>query len=117
MIRKLKPEEVTFSISVEMDDTPVRGNALASGDSYVDRQEEDLILKQLNNGNIWAWACVKVTATWKGYSEYDILGGCSYESEEEFKADCYYEDMKDRALEELQNKLESAAKDLEGLEE
>jgi hypothetical protein len=41
------------------------------------------------------------------------LGHCSYESEEAFKADGYYKDMRREALEELNSNLERMLRDLE----
>ena len=53
----------TISIHVEQDDTPVRGNAMASGDDAADR-----ILTELS-WNVWAWATVEVRAdSWGEYS-------------------------------------------------
>jgi hypothetical protein len=108
-IRKLDPNEVTFSIDVQLDDTPFHGNAIASGDAYFDKQVENEIIRRLNKGDIWAWACVKVTAEWNGFCGSDILGGCNYESEADFLADSYYEQMKACALADLQNNIENIA--------
>ncbi len=86
-----------FNIEVfaEQDDIPVRGNAMASGDDDFDREVEDEILADLDQGNVWSWGFVTVQCTCDdcGAVGGDTLGGCSYASEEDFKADAYYADM------------------------
>jgi hypothetical protein len=52
--------KTTFTIHAEVDETPVRGNALASGDDAADREYEDEILARLRDDDVWAWACVEV---------------------------------------------------------
>lgn len=85
--------DVTYRLVVEPEDIPVRGNAQASGDDAYDRQVEDAIIRRLDNGDVWAWACVTVIAECEGFKGYDTLGGCSYADEEDFKRGPYYEDM------------------------
>lgn len=105
--------DVTYTIEIEPDDTPVRGNALASGDAAVDKECEDGILERLERGDIWAWALVKVMAqvyvgghvfTGKAY-----LGCCSYENEAEFKhPDDYYPQLCQEARVDLLEQLQGA---------
>lgn len=91
-----------ITLTAEQDDIPVRGNALASGDDEVDRACEDAILDRLESGDVWAWASVRVRATYRRYSGSDYLGACSYADEEAFRAPGeYYDAMRDRALENL----------------
>lgn len=99
---------VRYTIECLGEIMPVRGNALASDDDAEDRAEEDRILAELDGGNSWAWCGVRVRA-WAGdvYGE-DYLGACSYESEEDFRAGGYYEDMKLVALDDLRGKLMKA---------
>ncbi len=89
----------TVSVYAEQDCTPVRGNALASGDSAEDKRCEDEILARLESGDIWAWASVTVRVEYNDtsgemYSEA-YLGCCSYAAEAEFRADAYFTDMVD----------------------
>jgi hypothetical protein len=101
-------DQVTFSLEAEYEDTPVRGNALASGDDDEDKRVEDEILRRLDNGDVWAWASVKVTAEWKGIEGVDYLGCCCYADEKEFKqAGGYYDDMKQVAFNDLIEQLEA----------
>jgi hypothetical protein len=116
MIRALTENEVTFELTVEQDDIPVRGNALASGDADEDRKCEDEILRRLDQGDVWAWASVRVTARWEGFEGHDYLGGCSYESERDFvRSGGYFDDMKDAALAELNEAIQAHAAKLETL--
>ena len=112
-IRKIRKDEVTFSLHVEQEDMAVRGNALASGDDVEDKKVEDEILRRLDKGDVWAWAWVKVTASLELpdgtiVEEYDSLGGCSYADEKDFKQGGYYDDMCDEALARIQSYLEAA---------
>lgn len=76
--RKLTESEVTFTVELEEEDTPVRGNAMASGDDAADKALEDEIIERLDRGDISAWCCLKVTASWNGLTGVDYLGACSF---------------------------------------
>ena len=114
-MRKLLEKDVEFEIAVLAEDMPVRGNALVSGDDDLDTQAENEIIEDYNNGNEWAWCTVRVTARWRDFVGADFLGGCSYESEKDFIAGGYYEDMKARALATLNNELKTVKGKLEEL--
>jgi hypothetical protein len=101
--------DVTFTIECLPEDSQVRGNAIDSGNSDFDKSVEDKILYELENGNDWYWCVAKVTAEWRGIKGDTYLGGCSYESEEQFKQDLYYENMRREAYNELINNLKSLA--------
>ncbi len=122
-----------FKIRMEPEDTPVEGNALASGDDEEDRKAEETILEQLNNGNDWAWCRVQVVAAFAGLEgESTWLGCCSYQSEEDFKGEKflvkdpgeadfhegggYYDDLLKEAAEDLLVKVEGTAGSLADLE-
>lgn len=92
---KFDESEVEYTIDAVMDDLQVRGNAIATGNDADDKACEDQIILRLNQGDIWAWASVKVTARWNGLEGIDYLGGCSYRDEKDFKQPGgYYSDMK-----------------------
>jgi hypothetical protein len=105
-------DDCWFKVEARQDDLPVRGNAIGSGDSAYDKEVEDNILKELDNGNIWMWATIKVTC---GFDDWpvtgtDYLGACSYCSEEDFvKANDYYQDMKEQAYADFVKQLEQMA--------
>lgn len=111
-LRKLTPADVTFSISIEGDDTPIRGNALASGDDIEDRECEEQIKKRLNDGDLWAWCTVFVTARWRQHEAIETLGCRSYDDEKDFKKGGYYDDMCETALDALNAEIEAEATEL-----
>lgn len=116
-VRELTAQDVTFELSIEQDDTPVRGNALASGDDEADRDCEAEILRRLDQGDVWAWGLVRITAHWNGFKGTACLGACSYESEKEFiEANDYYADLKDEALAELNTSIRTLVGKLETLQ-
>lgn len=103
---KFNKKDVVYTLDVEMDDLEVRGNALASGDDAEDRRVEDRIIRRLNDGDVWAWASVKVMASWNGIEGVAYLDACSYQDEADFKQPGgYYEDMKAQALDDLKNEI------------
>jgi hypothetical protein len=109
--------EVKFTLTVEQDDIPVRGNAMASGDDDLDRQVEDEIVDRIDRGDVWAWASVCVEAHWNGFVGRDCLGGCCYTDEEDFvKNGGYYESMKSEALADLNSEIEAQYLKLKNLE-
>jgi hypothetical protein len=88
----------SVEVSASLDDTDVRGNAMASGDAVADRACEDEIIARVNDGDIWAWASVRVSVRYIHdgvfYTEDDYLGCCSYADERDFvTSDGYFEDM------------------------
>lgn len=90
--------EYVIEVIATVDDIPVRGNAVASGNEAEDKRVEDEIIARLDKGDVWAWASVEVRVTFRGVltaSEY--LGGCCYEDEADFVENSgYYEEMVDR---------------------
>lgn len=101
---------VTFTIEATQDDMGVRGNLIDSGDPEQDRKDEDEIIARLDQGDVWAWASVRVVArlnvagtTFEGD---DYLGACSYADEADFaKPGGYWDDMKDAAYADLRASL------------
>lgn len=91
LIAKIKAE-AKFSLACEHEDIDYRGNCSAI-DAETDAAAEQWIRDQLDAGNEWAWCYAKVTVEWNGLQASDGLGGCSYESEQQFREGGYYEDM------------------------
>lgn len=109
---KTKPVVVKYIFKLEEEQTPVRGNAFASGNDAKDRKAEDEIIERLDNGNLAAWCCATVIASVEinGYTfvGVDSLGCCSYETEAELKKVCFeHYDMKKNALAALKENLEA----------
>jgi hypothetical protein len=97
--------EVEYEVECLVEDMPIRGNCMASGDDVVDEDCAKEIESRLADGNDWAWCCVKVTARWHTFESTEYLGGCSYEDEEDFRKGGYFEDMQDEALHILTNQI------------
>lgn len=76
-MRKLRASEVEFTVSVEAEDTPVRGNVCATDEPELDKAEEDRILDRLDRGEVEAWCGVVVVAEWRGFKGHASLWGCS----------------------------------------
>ena len=121
-MRDLLENEVTFTLTAEQCDLPVRGNAMASGDDEQDAMVENAILYRLECGDVWAWAQVTVTATWidaggTTHTGVDYLGGCCYKDEADFRTPGgYFDDMKHEALRDLNDKLRAAVERGQALE-
>jgi hypothetical protein len=101
---------VEFNLELLQDDTPIRGNAMASGDDDVDRRYENKIIAALEDGNDWMWANVRMTASVDIDECWDSLHCCVYENRADFEDDRYYFDMKDEALRLLRIEHEEALK-------
>jgi hypothetical protein len=96
-------KNVDIDIFTRPEDTPIRGNAIASGDDEADEAYALEIEAQIEAGNPWAWTIIEVRATHRptGLTASAYLGGCSYPDEAAFKAGGYYDDMQQEALAEL----------------
>ena len=100
-------EHLTITVEAVPEDTPVRGNALASGDDALDKKEEDRILADLE-WNEWAWCVAKVTAEFHGLTATEYIGGCSYESSLDFIYNSgYYDDMVETCLEDIKRQADA----------
>lgn len=110
-MKLLTIDDVDILLTAGDEDTPVRGNAIVSGDESFDKEAEDTILSRLNDGDIWAWCCVCVKVSPKDarlshLSAFDYLGCCSYRNEKDFKAPGdYYDDMVTTCIDRLNNDL------------
>lgn len=73
--------KITYEFSYQQDDSPVRGNAMVSGDDTVDKACEDEIIERLSRGDETAWAVVTIWARFtnngKVYTGQTALGACS----------------------------------------
>ena len=108
-VRDLREDEVTFQVLCEPEYPAIRGNVLASGDDAEDQAAEELVIRQLEDGNEWAWCIVTVRASWEEFIGEDTLGGCSYRTREEFMVpDGYYPDMRAVALADLNQNVRMA---------
>jgi len=100
-----KRSGVAYTLEIEPEDIPVKGNAMASGDDKEDKKVEDWINRQLRSGNLWAWCTVVCTARLGDKEGRDTLGACSYKSTAQFiQPGGYWKDMKAQALADLVSK-------------
>lgn len=101
-MRELTADDIEITILCHPEHVPVKGNALASGDNEFDAKCERKIIRDLENGNEWAWCTAEVRGEFNGLSASDYLGCCSYRNEKDFvKNSGYYEDMVARVLADL----------------
>lgn len=99
--------EVEFEIEVLEEDIPVNGNVTAIDDE-TDFKNEQVVISEIEKGNVWVWCTVKVTASYKQHEGSDYLGCCSYKDQSDFVNNSgYYEDMKKIAYNELIIELKS----------
>lgn len=109
MAKTIDPSRVSYSIHVQCDDTPIAGNALASGCDETDKKYENELIDRLARGDVWGWALVRVTAHYPDtyITGVDYLGHCTYANEAEFRGikGGYFDDMKEQALANLSTNL------------
>ena len=115
LLRKLTRDDVVFTVEATEDDLPIVGNAQVSDDPVADRSLERELLLRRTQGDVWAWALVRVVATWKHFRGVAVLGGCSYPNQAAFLEDAYYSDLKVQALDELQANIQLVYDNLEEL--
>lgn len=104
----INSNDIVWEVIAEADDIPVRGNAMCSDDPSFDKECEDEILARLEQGDVWAWAYVKVRGTYKGIlSAEATLGACNYANEAEFLADeaGYFGSMKMEVIDALNRQI------------
>jgi hypothetical protein len=92
-MRRIPKHAIVWTLECLPEDIPVKGNCSAI-DPKTDRAEERRIMSELDNGNQWAWCCVKVSGEYRGLTADTYLGCCSFEDEAAFTAPGgYYDDM------------------------
>jgi hypothetical protein len=102
-----------FEVRCEPEDLAPEGNCMASGDAEYDAKCAADIRKSLDAGDRWAWCYVVVLAKQGPWTGRAGLGGCSYESEADFRGCEYYTDLCQRAVDNLNAQLEEQARMLE----
>lgn len=93
-----------IEVDVDFDDLDPRGNILASGDDELDARVEGEVLARLENGDVWAWAVVRIVARFDGFEGVAVLGGVSVAGESEFEA-AYGAELRREAVGELADAL------------
>ncbi len=114
-LRELEPGEVTFTVRIEPEDMPVRGN-FASGDEALDKADEDAILERLERGETEAWCGVIVEAQWEGFKATDAIWAVSLGADETPESYAESNGMLDEARAALNARLGKLARKLSKLE-
>ncbi len=104
-IKEYVQNNIDLKIECLEEETCVRGNVCASGDDDFDREEENKIIEELESGNPWAWCIVKVSGSCNGIYAEDYLGGCSYEDQESFERNLYFDVMRDSVINQITEEL------------
>lgn len=95
-------DDVEIEVFAEEECASIRGNCMASGDDAIDEECALEIERQLEGGNPWAWCTVRVRLTYEDALTADAyLGGCSYQSEKDFRSDAYFAETVAECLEDL----------------
>ncbi len=98
---------VEYSVEASEDVHEVRG---CTGR---DREYENDILDELEGGNVWAWAFIKVTARIDGIECSDYLECARYDSEADFRRSGEYIEIKAELLGRLRADLERSLVDID----
>jgi hypothetical protein len=114
-MKTIEENGITYTLTIEAEEVPIEGNAMASGDDAEDKKAEEWIRAELKRGNLAVWCCLKVEATIQigedTFSGADYLGCCSCRDEAEAQSLAFeYYDMKAQARESLIRKLEAIAR-------
>ena len=113
MTRRFNPEEVKFSVTADYEDLSLEG-AFDLGSDELNREVVETITARLERGEVWAWASVRVSASWAGFTGAANLGGCNYTDEADFrKSSGYFKDMVLEAVNELVGEIGKAGWPLE----
>ena len=107
-LKKLNKQDVKFTVTYE----PEGG---APENHFHDDEAVKWVKNPLQKGNMYAWCQVCVKAEWNTFRGVDYLGACSYENQKAFEDDSYLSDMKERALEDLNDSIASIVKRLSEL--
>lgn len=110
-MKVLEVSDVIIEIIIDESFQPIE-KALSFKETGADHSEYIEKVQNDNGDNLWLWCDVEVKATYKGVSGSAYLGGCAYESEEDFKAGGYYEQMVSEALEELNSNIKDLVSEL-----
>jgi hypothetical protein len=89
-----------------------------SGDEELDKKTVAEICDKLDRGMLEAWFCAKVTCIGpEDFRGVAYLGGCSYNSFDEFKKDEYYAQMCAEAYDSMVAQMREAVKEGEEAKE
>jgi len=97
---KLRPEDIEIEVNYTPEYTSPR-ESFDSGIPEYDKEDIAMVERRIDTGNPLAWCMIEVKVSWEGLSAFDLLGCCTFESEEEFLEDACYQEMLSVALHNL----------------
>lgn len=103
-------QNAKIEFTPEIEDMPI-------SDSFSEPEDIAWVTEQYNNVTPAAWFLAKVTATFAGQTGTAYLGGCSYESFEQFLTDDYYQQLKYEAVEDLKQQLDAMTQEINKMKE
>lgn len=107
-MKKLTLQDIVISIIVEDESF----SAYTQLGECMSKEEISELLEEARTSNVWKWCMVEVKGTYKGLESSEYLGGCSYDSEEDFINNSeYYNDMCEAVLSDLQKQVEEIISD------
>lgn len=83
MTRQFNPAEIVFALTAVQEDMFEPDFDL--GDEELNQEYRAKIAERLEQGDIWAWASVTVSASWGGFTGTANIGGCNYTDEADFR--------------------------------
>jgi len=118
-ILKVTSRHIGYGLRVQLEtlpeDSPIRGNALVSGDKTADKEYEDLIINRLMFGDEYAWFCAHVKVEFGPFVGHAYLGECSYADKDDFMSCPYYQQLIDDAIDDLNMQIASGFKAIRAL--
>lgn len=113
-LRELTIADVTVTLRCEEEECDLRKHLSSEEPDYADRDEALCleIEKRVQDGDQWAWCVAIVSVSWGPFKEEATLGCCSYESEEDFRKDGYFDDMVKESVEQLNTGLSKLFEEL-----
>ena len=101
----LKLEDVSFELTY----TPCWDRV---EDHFDDEEMIEYVNDELRSGNDAAWFDVAVAAKYKIFTAYSYLSCCSYNSFKEFEEDAYMEDLKNQALDAINEHMQEVVNEI-----
>lgn len=83
--------KISIKWNFEVDDAPLHGNLVATGDEVADRNIEREAMERLERGDVWVWFMAmceaSITVDGETFVGRSSLGGCSYRDRADFMKD------------------------------
>lgn len=114
-IKVLTKEDVTFDVVAEKEDISPAASMRGAGKEEIDNFVA-AVKEVRKKSRTWGWCCVRVTAKYKSLTGDAYLGGCSYESKDDFINNSgYLQQLCTEALHNLNEEIQLKFQPLEDL--